>query len=110
MTSKELIEEYESFMNIKLSEREKIIFDYAYTVGKYNWDEEEEVEDKGEKAVKKEKIQWLLDNIDNIEIDKVYSDGAVGTPCLIIRILDYWEKAEEDKAPFEYEDSCIMYE
>ena len=41
MSINELIEEYEAMMKIKLSLKEKVIFDYAYMVGKRNLDEKE---------------------------------------------------------------------
>jgi hypothetical protein len=38
MNFDELVEEYEKIMNIKLSLRERMIFNYAYMVGKQGLD------------------------------------------------------------------------
>lgn len=55
---------------------------------------------------KRQQLQWLLDNADDIEIKGVYPDDNAN-PTLLIIIKD-WDKAEE--SGFEEFDSCIMFE
>lgn len=56
---------------------------------------------------KKEQLQWIIDNINKIEITKIYTGGYTGTPTLLLEI-DSYELAES--SPFSIDDSCIMFE
>lgn len=55
----------------------------------------------------REQLQWLLDNLNKIQIKEIYPDGDNGTPTLLIE-FDNWDIAYT--SPFKIEDNCIMFE
>lgn len=60
-----------------------------------------------EKEIKKQQLQWLLDNIDNIEIDGIYHDEMDGHPIMLIDLKDF---NLIEKAGFKIKNLCVLLE
>lgn len=56
---------------------------------------------------KEQQLQWLIENMKNIEIIGIHPDGYTGTPTILIEIKN-WDVAE--LAGIDIKDGCIMFE
>lgn len=56
---------------------------------------------------KRQQLDWLINNINDIEIIAIHPNGHTGKPTLLIEISN-WDKAKLSQ--FEIENSCIIFE